>query len=83
MKKRKDKLGIIVHKRQDLGKQAFPVFVDMAHRQLEKSPPPGIHTQAKNYNVSIPVDLLRVGDVFPPRLINTIESITLVYEKRS
>jgi hypothetical protein len=58
---------------------ALPGWIDLAHRHLEKAAPtaPDVRGGARIY--PIPIDLLRLGNVIPPALVEGIASIELEY----
>lgn len=58
---------------------ALPGWIDLAHRHLEKAAPatPDVRGGARVYPV--PIDLLRLGDVIPAALVDTLVSIELEY----
>lgn len=57
-----------------------PSYVQFGHRHFQKEQPAGTRKGKENH-FTLPTDLLQVAGI-PATLVDEIESITLVYEKK-
>ena len=77
---RSTKPPVITIMRYKDGIRAFPAFIDMGHRHLQKEMPTGGIDGASRTFI-VPVDLLRVVGI-PDYLLDNIEEVQVAYQKR-
>lgn len=77
MKSKKREITII--KARDIG--IYPTYINTAQRHLEKEMPLG-EVSGVVTHFTVPVDLLSVGGLVPPEMLEQIETVELAYDRK-